>query len=154
MPQKLKLKDKVGSCFDILAEFARQKEIELVMSVTEEYEVFADSHMVDTVIRNLVSNAIKFTARGGKIDVSAGATPDKSVEIMVRDTGTGMSTELINKLFLLNERISLKGTEGEASSGLGLLLCKELIEKNKGKIWVESEEGKGSTFFFSLPSRQ
>jgi len=154
MPQKVNLKKKIESCFDLLSEPARQKEIDLVMSVTGNYEAFADSHMVDTVIRNLISNAIKFTGRGGIIEVTARATPDNSVEILVRDTGTGMSPELIHKLFLLNERVSLNGTEGETSSGLGLILCKEFIEKNKGKIWVESEEGKGSTFFFSLPSVQ
>jgi PAS domain S-box-containing protein len=154
MPQKLNIKKKIDSCFDLLSELARQKEIELMLSVNEEYEVFADSHMADTVIRNLISNAIKFTGRGGKIDVSARATPFNSIEILVSDSGTGMSPELIKKLFLLNERIILQGTEGESSSGLGLLLCKEFIEKNKGKIWVESEEGKGSTFFFSLPCSQ
>jgi signal transduction histidine kinase len=154
MPQKLNLKKIIESCIGILSEFARQKEIELVMSLTDKYEVFADRHMVDTVIRNLISNAIKFTGRGGKIDVTARANQDNSVEIMVSDTGTGMSPDLIHKLFLLNERVSLKGTEGETSSGLGLILCKEFIEKNRGKIWVESEEGKGSTFFFSLPCKQ
>jgi signal transduction histidine kinase len=106
--------------------------------------------MFEAVVRNLVSNAIKFTPKSGEIRVSATATPDNIIEIKIRDTGIGMSKELIDRLFLLNEKTSRKGTEGEPSTGLGLLLCKEFIEKHKGKIWIESEEGKGSSFSFTI----
>src|SRR5450759_2074177 len=106
--------------------------------------------MLETVVRNLVSNAIKFTPKSGMISVSAKVTLDNIVEIKIRDTGIGMNKELINKLFLLNEKTNRKGTEGEPSTGLGLLLCKEFIEKHGGKIWVESEVGKGSTFSFTM----
>jgi signal transduction histidine kinase len=107
--------------------------------------------MFETVMRNLVSNAIKFTPKSGEICITAAARPDKTIEIKIHDSGIGMSKELISKLFLLNEKTNRKGTEGEPSTGLGLLLCKEFIEKHNGKIRVDSEEGKGSTFSFTVP---
>ena len=87
---------------------------------------------------------------GGNISVTAVYSNDHSIEIRVRDSGIGMTTELKNKLFLISEKTSRPGTEGEMSSGLGLLLVKEFIEKHGGKIWVESEVGKGSTFSFTI----
>jgi signal transduction histidine kinase len=106
--------------------------------------------MFDTIIRNLISNSIKFTPVGGKVTFTAGYIEDHIVEIKIIDSGIGMTPELKDKLFLLNEKTSRKGTEGESSTGLGLLLCKEFIEKHNGKIWVESEVGKGSTFSFTI----
>jgi PAS domain S-box-containing protein len=154
IPEKLNLKKKFESCIEVLSDITREKEIAITVSVREENEVFADSHMLDTIIRNIISNALKFTGRGGKINIHATQDNDNQIEIMISDSGIGMTPGLINKLFHLNERVSRKGTDGEASSGLGLLLCKEFIEKHAGRIWVESEEGQGSTFFFSLPSAQ
>jgi signal transduction histidine kinase len=113
--------------------------------------VFADKHMFDTIIRNLLSNAIKFTLRGGKIEVAASVTNQNCVIVQIKDSGIGMPSELIGKLFNLNEKNSRKGTDGEPSTGLGLFLCKEFIEKHGSKILVESEVGKGSTFSFMLP---
>ena len=133
-----------------MSESARKKRIELTFSIPDEMEVFADNHMFDTVIRNLVSNAIKFTPVGGNISLTAGINSDHSIEVKISDSGIGMTPELKNKLFLLNEKTSRKGTEGEPSTGLGLLLCKEFIEKHGGKIWVESEVGKGSMFSFTI----
>ena len=98
----------------------------------------------------MVSNAIKFTPKSGEIFISATKKPDNSTEIAVRDTGIGMNKEMISRLFLLNEKTNRNGTDGEPSTGLGLLLCKEFIDKQNGKIRVESEVGKGSTFSFSL----
>jgi len=109
--------------------------------------------MFDTVIRNLISNAIKFTPAGGKISVVAESKNDNSIEVKINDSGIGMNTELKDKLFELNEKTSRPGTEGEPSTGLGLMLCKEFVEKHEGKIWVESEVGKGSTFSISIPER-
>jgi len=106
--------------------------------------------MFESVIRNLVSNAVKFTPRGGKIIISASAVNDNFIKLKISDTGIGMNTELKSKLFLLSEKTSRPGTEGEPSTGLGLLLCKDFIEKNGGKIWVESEEGKGSAFSITI----
>jgi PAS domain S-box-containing protein len=150
-PEAFNVKQKISACTEVLSESARKKEIKINYSLPEDLTIYADSHMFETIVRNLVSNAIKFTPKSGKISVSASATPDNSVEIRICDTGIGMSQELINKLFLLNEKTSRAGTEGEPSTGLGLLLCKEFIEKHGGKILVESEEGKGSTFSFTVP---
>lgn len=113
--------------------------------------VFADVHMFETIVRNLVSNAIKFTMPGGKVVVSAGHTDNQDTKISITDTGIGMSAELTNRLFHLSEKTSRPGTEGEPSTGLGLLLCKEFIEKHGGRIHVVSEIGKGSTFTLTFP---
>jgi PAS domain S-box/PAS domain S-box/PAS domain S-box len=150
IPEKINLKKKIEECIAVLSESARKKGIEILISIPEVIDVLADSHMFDTVIRNLISNAIKFTPVGGKVTLTAGYIEDHTIEIKISDSGIGMTPELKDKLFLLNEKTSRKGTEGEPSTGLGLLLCKEFIEKHNGKIWVESEAGKGSTFSFTI----
>ncbi|MCX6301778.1 MAG: ATP-binding protein [Bacteroidia bacterium] len=151
LPERLNLKKKIEECTDILSEYSRKKGIGIAINIPDEMEVFADNHMFDSVIRNLVSNAIKFTPVGGKVSVTADFKSDNSIEVEISDSGIGMTPELKNKLFLLSEKTSRKGTDGEPSTGLGLLLCKEFIEKHGGKIWVESESGKGSIFKFKLP---
>jgi PAS domain S-box-containing protein len=153
VPEKLNLKEKIESCIDVLTESARKKRIKLTFSIPAEMEVFADNHMIDAVIRNLVSNSVKFTPAGGKIDVTAVYSDNHFIEIKVSDSGIGMTRELKNKLFLISEKTSRNGTEGELSTGLGLLLCKEFIEKHNGKIWVESEVGTGSIFHFTIPEK-
>jgi PAS domain S-box-containing protein len=150
IPEKINLKKKIEECVAVLSESARKKGIEILISIPEVIDVLADSLMFDTVIRNLISNAIKFTPVGGKVTLTAGYIEDHTIEIKISDSGIGMTPELKDKLFLLNEKTSRKGTEGEPSTGLGLLLCKEFIEKHNGKIWVESEAGKGSTFSFTI----
>ncbi|HEX7494229.1 MAG TPA: ATP-binding protein, partial [Bacteroidales bacterium] len=151
VPEKLNLREKIESCIDVLTESARKKRIELTFSIPDEIEVFADNHMIDAVIRNLVSNSVKFTPAGGKINVAADYADNHYIDIKVRDSGIGMTPELKNKLFMISEKTSRNGTEGELSTGLGLLLCKEFIEKHNGKIWVESEVGTGSIFHFTIP---
>jgi len=151
VPEKLNLKEKIESCIDVLTESARKKRIELTFSIPDEMEVFADNHMIDAIIRNLVSNSVKFTPAGGKINVAAVYSNNHFIEIKISDSGIGMTPELKNKLFMINEKTSRNGTEGELSTGLGLLLCKEFIEKHNGKIWVESEVGDGSIFSFTIP---
>ena len=150
IPEKINLKKKIEECVAVLSESARKKGIEILISIPEVIDVLADSLMFDTVIRNLISNAIKFTPVGGKVTLTAGYIEDHTIEIKISDSGIGMTPELKDKLFLLNEKTSRKGTEGEPSTGLGLLLCKEFIEKHNGKIRVESEVGKGSTFSFTI----
>jgi PAS domain S-box-containing protein len=150
IPEKINLKKKIEECVAVLSESARKKGIEILISIPEIIDVLADSLMFDTVIRNLISNAIKFTPVGGKVTLTAGYIEDHTVEIKISDSGIGMTPELKDKLFLLNEKTSRKGTEGEPSTGLGLLLCKEFIEKHNGRIRVESEVGKGSTFSFTI----
>jgi signal transduction histidine kinase len=107
--------------------------------------------MIGTVFRNLISNAIKFTMQGGEVIISA---VEKQNEIIfsVRDTGVGIPKNNIGKLFRIDQNYSTTGTNKEKGTGLGLILCKDFIEKHGGKIWVESEEKIGSTFFFSLPT--
>jgi signal transduction histidine kinase len=153
VPEKFKLKKKIETCIDVLSESANKKKIELAICIQDEIDVFADSHMFDTIIRNLVSNAIKFTPIGGKVMVEAEIKNDSYIVVKISDSGIGMTPGLISKLFLLNEKTNRKGTEGEPSTGLGLLLCKEFVEKNNGKIWVESEVGNGSVFSFTIPIR-
>jgi signal transduction histidine kinase len=106
--------------------------------------------MFEAVIRNLVSNAIKFTTKGGKVRVTAGYNNDHIIEIKISDSGIGMTPELRDRLFKLNEKTNRPGTEGELSTGLGLLLCKDFVEKHNGRLWVESEVGKGSIFSFTI----
>ncbi|MCX6320978.1 MAG: PAS domain-containing sensor histidine kinase, partial [Bacteroidia bacterium] len=153
IPEKLNLKKKIEACIDVLSESAREKQIEIAISIPDELEVLADNHMFDTITRNLLSNAIKFTPVGGNVSVTADYNSDHSIEVKVSDSGIGMTPELKNKLFLISEKTSRPGTEGEMGTGLGLLLVKEFIEKHGGKIWVDSEVGKGSTFMFTIPDR-
>ena len=117
--------------------------------IAQDTIAYADPKMVYAVFRNLLSNALKFTNTGGTITVSARSHGD-TVEIAVTDTGIGMSQEQREKLFRIDVKSSTPGTASEEGTGLGLILCKELIEKNGGEIGVESEPGKGSTFRFTL----
>jgi len=131
---------------------AKRKKIEIIFAIPANIEVFAEKNMLASTIRNLTSNGVKFTRTGGTVTIAAKPGPGNSVEISVRDTGIGMRPELVDNLFRLDAQTNRKGTEGEPSTGLGLLLCKDFVEKQGGRIWVESEEGKGSTFYFTLPS--
>jgi len=106
---------------------------------------------LSSIIRNLTTNAIKFTPKYGTVLISAKVHDDQNIEISIKDTGIGMNQNILNKLFSHDEDTNRKGTEGELSSGLGLIICKEFIEKHGGRIWAESTDGKGSTFYFTLP---
>ena len=150
-PEKINLRKKIEFCLEILSESANKKEIKINLSVSDNIIVFADNHMLDATIMNLVSNAIKFTPSSGNIIISAEDKSNHEIEVKITDSGIGMTQELRKKLFNIDEKTSRSGTDGEPSTGLGLLLCKEFIEKQGGKIWVESEVDKGSSFYFSLP---
>jgi signal transduction histidine kinase len=152
-PETIKLLPVVDESIAMILEPAKVKGIEIHCNIPDDVVVFADTNLLQTVIRNLVSNAIKFTRKGGKVNLSAKATSDSNIEISVHDTGIGMSQKLLGDLFKLDVKTSRKGTNGEPSTGLGLLLCNEFIEKHGGQIWAESEVGKGSTFYFTLPGR-
>jgi PAS domain S-box-containing protein len=152
IPVRFDLETRINACVGVLIESARKKEIEILVQIPSELKVLADTNMFDTIVRNLVSNAIKFSTSGGRVNVTAGYNTDHFIEVKINDSGIGMAPDLINKLFQISEKTSRPGTAGELSTGLGLLLCKEFIEKHGGKIWAESIKGKGSTFFFSLPS--
>lgn len=135
---------------ELLKPTAEQKEIKIDYSQLSTINVLADEDMASTIIRNLISNAIKFTGRKGNIYITA-VDSDSFVNISVKDSGIGMSEETQRKLFQLDTSYSTEGTEKETGTGLGLILCKEFIEKNGGTIIVESKYGEGSTFHFTLP---
>jgi len=138
-------------CVNLIKEAALSKEIEIELNVPIDLELNADKNMLQTVIRNFVSNAIKFTPKKGKVNISAKLKDGEAIEISIVDTGIGMNQQMIDNLFRIDVRTTRKGTEGELSTGLGLLLCKEFIEKHNGKIWVVSTVGIGTIFNFSLP---
>ncbi|MBN1632670.1 MAG: PAS domain S-box protein [Ignavibacteria bacterium] len=150
-PERFNLLSTIRKSIDSSAESANNKKIEIIYSVPERTEIYADIHMFESIMRNLVSNAVKFTNRGGQILISARLKDGKKAEISVKDTGIGINKNILEKMFHLDGNISRKGTEGELSTGLGLILCKEFIEKHGEKISIESEEGKGSTFSFTMP---
>jgi two-component system, sensor histidine kinase and response regulator len=133
---------------------AKTKFIQLEYSIIDDIVVIADKNMLFTILRNLVTNAIKFTPKKGKITLNAQITSDTEVEISIIDNGVGMTAETMAKLFRIDETIKLPGTENEQGTGLGLLLCKEFVEKHGGKIWVESQIAQGSKFKFTLPYQQ
>jgi PAS domain S-box-containing protein len=144
--------DLVGFLADIVPMFddiAGQKSITIRRDLPPKMSVSADQAMISTVFRNLISNAIKFTKPGGTITLSVIQNANE-IMVSVRDTGIGIPDTMIGKLFQIDQCYSTPGTNREQGTGLGLILCKEFVEKHGGKIWAESEEGKGSVFFFTL----
>ena len=131
-----------------LNEVAENKNIEIICNIPADMMVYADANAFQTIVRNLTSNALKFTTKGGKITLSARSMPGNKTEIEVKDTGIGMDQEMLDKLFSIDSKINRPGTEGEPSTGLGLLLCKEFVEKHGGTIEVKSTVGQGSRFYF------
>ena len=150
-PEQFSLNKILSGSINLIKELAAKKEITISSDVQEELQVFADINMFEAAVRNLLSNALKYTRKGGRITLSANITTDKKVEVSVKDTGIGMNKEIMEGLFRLDVNTNRKGTNGEPSTGLGLHICKEFIEKNGGELTVESEEGKGSTFKFTVP---
>ena len=153
-PEIIRLRPVIDESVEILREPAKNKGIKIDFDVPDDFEVYADKNIFGTIVRNLVSNAIKFTHKGGNVLISAFAGTDREIRISIRDTGIGMDQQMIDNLFRIDVKTNRKGTDGELSTGLGLLLCKEFVEKHGGLLRVESEEGKGSVFYFSLPSHQ
>ncbi|MGE5364784.1 MAG: PAS domain-containing sensor histidine kinase [Bacteroidota bacterium] len=150
-PEKLSIKALISGTINLLGGNAIKKDIQMVNEVKTARYVFADEEMLNSVIQNLITNAIKFTPRGGKITISESLGDTGFVQISVTDTGIGMTQSALNNLFSLEHISSTSGTEKEAGSGLGLLLTKEFIEKNGGSISVNSTPGQGSTFSFTVP---
>lgn len=135
---------------NLYTENARGKKIKLINNISTEIKIFADKYMIDTVLRNLISNSIKFTKPGGSITLEASQIGN-TAEITISDTGIGMSTENQEKIFKIGEQYRRDGTADEKGTGLGLILCKEFVEKNGGAIKIKSVENKGSTFTITLP---
>lgn len=148
--KRVNIKKNVIECFELLKGSAGLKKIELLYNIDGDPDVLADEKMIQTVIRNLVSNSIKYCFENGRIEVSAFENGE-NVQVAVSDNGIGMDSETIERLFKITGKSSVKGTRGESGTGLGLLLCAEFISKNNGKIWAESEPGKGSVFIVRLP---
>lgn len=116
------------------------------------FNAYADQAMISTVLRNLVSNALKFTHPGGGITIAGIENPDE-FEVLISDNGIGIPKSALADIFKLDSDYTSLGTQNEKGTGLGLILCKEFIGKHGGRIWVESEEGEGSTFHFTLPKK-
>ncbi len=148
--EKHNLKANIDNILTLYIEMAKKKKISLQNKVHTEIFIYCDIDMTKTVLRNLISNAIKFTNPGGMVSADF-IENDTNIEIQISDTGVGIKAESIPNLFSIVKNSSTPGTNNEKGTGLGLVLCKDLIEKQGGKIWVESELGKGSTFKFTLP---
>lgn len=141
-----------SKCVEILSGLALQKGIKLNANIDKSLFVMADDNLIFQVFNNLVANAIKFTPSGGEIDISAREIPNQQkIEFKVKDTGVGIDEDDIKKLFVIDKKFTTLGTEGERGTGLGLNLVYEIIKRHNGKIWVNSEVGKGSEFVFTLP---
>ncbi|MFA8342432.1 MAG: PAS domain S-box protein [Rhodothermaceae bacterium] len=148
-PEEINLLDVVKNVSVYLKESYKMKKISVILNIDREQKVFADEKMLETILRNLISNSIKFTNRYGEILISAESDNVRTI-VSVKDNGIGIPKEDINKLFRIDGNYSTTGLEGEKGTGMGLILCKELIEKNNGTIWVESAPDKGSNFLFTL----
>ena len=154
VPRPVSLAAEVEECEVLLLEQAKKKSLAITADIDSQILVLADPGMLKTILRNLLGNAIKFSPAGGKITVTASKLADCWIEICVRDTGVGMPAEILNKLFLSNSHLPRKGTAGEPGTGLGLMLCSEFIAMHGGRIRAESEPGKGSAFYISLPPEE
>ncbi|MBI9072171.1 MAG: PAS domain S-box protein [Melioribacteraceae bacterium] len=151
-PEITNLGDLITNSILLLKSNADSKSITVSNNCAENVSVYCDKLMIDTVIRNLLSNALKFTNENGKVIIDVNLR-ESEIEVAVIDNGIGMDESRIEKLFKIDEQVIEPGTSGERGTGLGLILCKELVEKNKGQIWVESKFGEGSKFAFTLPKK-
>ncbi|HNI91149.1 MAG TPA: HAMP domain-containing sensor histidine kinase, partial [Leptospiraceae bacterium] len=150
-PESISIYDVVKSSIQLFEPSAANKKILLNNKVSTDIKAFADSQMITTVIRNLIGNAIKYTDENGSVTISANESGGK-VELTVEDSGIGMSSNIAENLFRIDvKHFSTEGTNGEKGTGLGLILCKEFIDRHQGRIWAESELGKGSKFRFTIP---
>lgn len=149
-PETFNVVETINDLSALFNETAGQKGIQIYSNLPLTLEIFADKHMINTVMRNLISNAIKFTPQDGIIYINC-QKKEKEILFSIKDTGVGIPQESISKLFRIDEHYTTEGTNQEAGTGLGLILCKEFIEKHQGQIWVESTTGKGTTFFFTIP---
>ena len=149
-PEIIDLQEKIVSTIQLLEIQARHKNIALSCLINDPVEVFADRNMMGTILRNLLTNAIKFTQKNGQVWVTA-TRKDNLVEVSVVDTGIGLSQENLENIFRIDKKTSTLGTEKEKGSGIGLILCKEFVGRQGGTLWAESEHGHGSKFTFTVP---
>lgn len=151
VPRLIQINDLVLESYNLLNENAKAKSVTLVPSDKDDFTAYGDEDMIKTILRNLISNAIKFSNKGGLVKVLLSEKGNEKI-ISVVDCGVGISPDHLKGIFKIDTVSSLPGTDGERGTGLGLILCKEFVEKNGGKIWIESQLGIGSTFSFSLPA--
>ena len=149
-PESLDLKSLASSIAGLLKLNSENKKISIENNIPEGITVFADMQMIQSVLRNLLSNALKFTPENGSIEMNA-LEMNTEVIISIKDSGFGISEPSLKRIFDQDQPVKTLGTNKESGSGLGLILCKDFVEKNGGRIWVESEKGKGSTFSFTVP---
>ncbi len=148
-PDNYNLKDISSDITEIYKPVAEFKQIKLVNKITTDYNIYADKNILRTILRNLINNAIKFTHEKGEISIAA-EQQNGNIKLCIQDNGIGMDQKKLKNIFSIEKDKSL-GTKGEKGNGLGLFFCKEFALKNQGDIWVESELGKGSVFYFTVP---
>ncbi len=152
IPKEINLLETIKDVFQYFDQLAKDKNISIETNIAPELNIFADANMFETIMRNLISNAIKFSYEGGKIIINCDfyeEEPDKYL-ISVKDFGIGISSDFIPHLFKIDKKLQRTGTKGEDGSGLGLILTKEFVARNGGKIWAESNTNEGSTFYFTI----
>lgn len=151
-PEYIDLTTLLRPVVELVKSAADKKSIDIQLNFSPNFIVHADKEMLRTVMRNLISNAVKFTEQNGEIKINAEEKNGFAV-LSVTDNGIGITKQNLENLFRIDTSFSTPGTVNEKGTGLGLILCKEFIDKHQGKIWVESEPGKGSRFFVSLPGK-
>ena len=149
-PKRVSLSNLVNNNIQLLSEVANSKSIKIINQLPENPRIWADSHQMDIVVRNILSNAIKFTPENGLITINA-VEKAGMWQVSIRDTGIGMTAEMQRSIFKDSSNITTYGTNNEKGTGLGLSLCKEMVLKNNGEIWVDSVPRKGTTFYFTVP---
>jgi signal transduction histidine kinase len=152
-PMELELKRIIDNSMGILRSMAENKRLSILSNIDADLKLYSDPLMIETVIRNLVNNAIKFTPENGRIEISA-FKQDNNIKISIKDTGVGLTEDELQNLFKIDSKVKRKGTNQEDGSGLGLILCQEFVEMNSGSLSVISNPGKGSTFIITLPARE
>ena len=152
-PQILHLNNIIIQNIDLHINIAKSKNQKIINHISNDISVYVDEEMINTTIRNLISNAIKFTNEGGEVNISSNSK-NGFVEVIIADNGVGIAEKDILKLFRIDETFSSIGTANEKGTGLGLILCKEFVNQNGGEISVESELGKGTKFKFTLPKEK
>jgi len=149
-PETFALSQGISDTLAIVQSTAGKKNIQIINNIQEPCLVYADKNMLNTILRNLLANAIKYTPRNGNITIES-QNYNSNIELSVKDNGIGIPQQNLTQLFRIDSKYSTPGTEKEHGTGLGLILCREFVEKHGGQIWAESEEGKGSVFHFTLP---